>query len=445
MPVSDAASTEASSVVVIRNATLIRGTDAAPLHDAMVVIRGSRIASIGRARAIRLPAGAAVVDGRGKFIVPGLIDTHMHIASSVGTPRMRQLLAFSLAHGITGIRDASGLGRERDLVELRRQIERGEILAPRIYVSGTASPQNVARHQAAGLADLVNRLRDLGVNGIKVRNLTSVQTDTVIRAAAAASLSAFGHLYGVMPSTAWTSRALDLGATGVMHISGLGPGQTIENRTVSATGWQRDWLTLYLRWADATSDEEMRLMRALLESKAWLEPTLVVEAFVVYGDRYRNHPENQLVSQLWGQSYEQSRAGFPNFTGQDLDLARHAFGRMQGFVRRFHEAGGMVITGSDMLPWPAAGVHEELRLLVDAGLSPLAALQAATRNPARALGWDAVTGTVEVGKEADLLLLDANPLMDITNTKRIHAVVRAGRVIHRATLDSMVARDPRAP
>jgi len=105
----------------------------------------------------------------------------------------------------------------------------------------------------------------------------------------------------------------------------------------------------------------------------------------------------------------------------------------------------MVITGSDMLPWPAAGVHEELRLLVDAGLSPLAALQAATRNPARALGWDAVTGTVEVGKEADLLLLDANPLMDITNTKRIHAVVRAGRVIHRATLDSMVARDPRAP
>lgn len=99
----------------------------------------------------------------------------------------------------------------------------------------------------------------------------------------------------------------------------------------------------------------------------------------------------------------------------------------------------MVIAGTDMLPWPTAGIHEELSLLVDAGLSPLAALQAATRNAARALGWEAHTGTITIGRDADLVLLDGNPLDNITNTTRIRAVVRAGRVLDRVALDSLLA------
>jgi len=112
---------------------------------------------------------------------------------------------------------------------------------------------------------------------------------------------------------------------------------------------------------------------------------------------------------------------------------------MQDFVRRFQSAGGMILAGTDMSPWPGAGMHEELRLLVESGLSPLAALQAATWNPARALGWSARTGTIAVGLDADLVLLDANPLDDITNTARIRAVVRAGRLLNRTTLDSLLA------
>jgi len=103
----------------------------------------------------------------------------------------------------------------------------------------------------------------------------------------------------------------------------------------------------------------------------------------------------------------------------------------------------MVLAGSDMSPWPGEGIHEELRLLVLAGLSPMAALQAATRNAARVLGWERKTGTIAVGLDADLIVLDADPLRDITNTKKIWKVIRAGRVIERAELDSMLAR--RAP
>ena len=99
----------------------------------------------------------------------------------------------------------------------------------------------------------------------------------------------------------------------------------------------------------------------------------------------------------------------------------------------------MLLAGTDMLPWPGAGLHEELRLFVEAGLSPLAALQTATWNSARALGWDGHTGTIAVGLDADLVLLDADPLQDITNTTRIWAVVRAGRVLDRATLDRLLA------
>jgi imidazolonepropionase-like amidohydrolase len=426
-----------TTVVAIRNVTVIDGTGAAPLPDATVVIQGRRIEAIGPSRRVRIPPAAVVIEGRGRYLVPGFIDTHVHIASAVDTPRIERLLAFTLAYGITGVRDASGIGRERQLVDLRARIDRGDVLAPRLYVSGSGTPQNVTRYRAAGLADLIRRQRDLHVDGIKLRNLTSAQADTVIREARAAGLPVFGHTYGRGDN--FTRRAFEEGATGVMHVAGIGPARTLQQRSLTATGWQRDWLELYLHWVDASAAEELQLLHAFLAAGAWLEPTLTAEAFVLHDDWYRDRPENRLLAQLWGQSYDQARSGFPAFTGADLELARQGFSRMQAFVRRFEEAGGLVLTGTDMLPWPAAGLHEELRLLVDAGLSPLAALQAATRNAAQALGWEGLTGTIEIGREADLVLLDGNPLEDITNTRQIRAVVRAGRVLSRATLDSLVA------
>jgi hypothetical protein len=350
-----------------------------------------------------------------------------------------------LAYGITGIRDASGVGRERELVGLRARIDRGDVLGPRLYVSGSGTPQNVPRYHAAGLGDLIHRLRDLGVDGIKLRNLTSVQADTVIREARAAGLPAYGHTYGLRTyelgsNTDFTLRALQEGAAGVMHIFGIGPAEVLQPRTLRATGWQRDWLGGYLHWLDASPAEESQLLDAFLARGAWLEPNLTVDAFVLHDEWYRDRPENRLLPAWYEMSYDQLRAGYPNFTGSDLELARHGFIRAQAFVRRFHEAGGLVLAGTDELPWPGAGLHEELRLLVDAGLTPLAALQAATRNAARALGWEARTGTITVGREADLVLLDGNPLEDITNTRRIRAVVRAGRVLDRAALDSLLAR-----
>ena len=223
-----------------------------------------------------------------------------------------------------------------------------------------------------------------------------------------------------------------------MHIAGIGPAGVLEPRQLSATGWRRDWLGLYLHWLDASATEEARLLDALLASGAWLEPTFTADAVDLYDEWYRDRPENQLLEELTGFSYDQWLEGLPNFEGSDLELARQGLTRAQAFLRRFHEAGGLVLAGTDYLPWPAAGLHEELRLLVDAGLTPLAALQAATRNAALALGWEARTGTITIGREADLVLLDGNPLADISNTRRIAGVWARGRHYDRAQLDAML-------
>jgi imidazolonepropionase-like amidohydrolase len=429
--VSARAQAPQETVIAIRDVTVISGTGAPVLKGATVLIRGRRIEVVGPAKGVPIPAGAQVIDGSGKYLIPGLIDTHVHIAGAVGKPALDRALALELAHGVTGVRDASGIGRERELVALRSHSDSGEVLAPRLYVSGSGTPQKVPRYQATGLVDLIQKLAVVGVDGIKLRNLSGAQADTVISAARATGLPSFGHTYGGAGD--YTLRAIDAGAAGAMHVLGIGPAAQLAPRELLAKGWQRGWLELYLHWTDASAAEEERLLRRMVESHTWLEPTFTTDAFVLHDEWYRGRAESRFLFA----SYDSMRMGFPTYTGNDLVLAREAFQRMQRFVRRFQEAGGLVLAGTDMLPWPGAGLHEELRLLVLAGLTPMQALQAATRNAARALGWEGKTGTIVAGLDADLALLDADPLQDITNSTRIWKVIRAGRVIDRATLDSM--------
>jgi imidazolonepropionase-like amidohydrolase len=134
--------------------------------------------------------------------------------------------------------------------------------------------------------------------------------------------------------------------------------------------------------------------------------------------------------------WEEVSYGTPGFDGEHWQEYRAGFVRMKEFVRRFHEAGGLITAGTDSLPFPAFSLHEELELLVEAGLSPMAALQAATRDAARVLRRDGHIGTVEEGKLADLVLLGANPLDDIRHIRRIKAVVVRGQLLQREDLYS---------
>jgi imidazolonepropionase-like amidohydrolase len=429
-------------VVAIRDVTVISATGAPPLPGATVILRGTQIRTVGRSRETRIPSGATIIEGRGKYLIPGLIDTHVHIASEAGRPTMDLSLALELAHGVTGMRDASAAGRERAMVALRVQIDSGNVLGPRLYVSGSATPQNMGRYGASGFADLIQQLKAVGVDGIKLRNLTSAQADTAIAAARAAGLPAYGHTYGLTADVGdFTLRAVKAGAAGVMHVGGIGPAATIKPREIAATGEWRYWVENFAHWVDASAPEEERLLRTMIAHRTWLEPTLTTEAFTLHDEWYRGRPETRLI---WWSTYDSARIGLPPLAKVDRELGLQAHERATRFVRRFHEAGGVVLAGTDMMPWPGAGIHEELRLLVRAGLSPMAALQAATRNAARALGWERRTGTIAPGLDADLVVLDADPLADIGNTTKIWKVIRAGHVLDRRALDLLATIPPSA-
>jgi hypothetical protein len=188
-----------------------------------------------------------------------------------------------------------------------------------------------------------------------------------------------------------------------------------------------------LHWLHADATAEGTLIDTLVSRGVWIEPTLVTEDWLAFPERHR---VAWLERRLAG-SYDELRAGFPAWSGQELEDFRAAFGRMKDFVLRFHQAGGLVITGTDCLPSCGTGVHDEMELLVSAGLGPAAALRAATLDAARALGREGTIGAVAPGLLADLLLLEANPLDDIRATRRIAAVIAGGRYFERPALERL--------
>lgn len=186
-------------------------------------------------------------------------------------------------------------------------------------------------------------------------------------------------------------------------------------------------------WLHSDPLAERALIDTMVARGVWLEPTLITEEWVVAGERFRPAWDERRIPG----SYDAIRAGFPTYEGDDLARYRAAYDRMRDFVRRFHQAGGAVIAGTDCLPACGFGLPDELALLVEAGLTPAAALRAGTIDAARALGWETRIGSIEPGKLADLLLLDADPLDDVLNTRRISAVVAGGRYLHSSALEAL--------
>jgi imidazolonepropionase-like amidohydrolase len=445
----------APAVLAIVGATVVDVENGHLLPNSTILVTGNRIQALGPATGIRVPPEARVVDAGGKYAIPGLIDTHTHIGMMEdGQPVIREfdpILRFLLANGVTAAREAHGAGRERELVRLRDGVEGGDIVLPRLYVSGTANLRNVETHGAADLRELVRRLAVLGVDGVKIIYTSRDEALAVISEAKQAGLPVYGHtwVYGgswyrrpdlSYAFDGYTLAAVEAGLSGVMHTHSSTPqpdaamppppAAPLDDETSMA--W---WLHTRSRWVHADTAAVESLLSAMLAHGTWLEPNLVVDDGYAHPERYRAYVGDAHLGQPVAEFMSV-------YEGDDLQLQRAALERQMEFVRLFHEAGGLVIAGTDNHPAPGFGIHDEMRLLVEAGLPPLAALQAATRNAAHALGWQERLGTIVPGKLADLVLLDANPLDDIANTRRIHAVVLNGRVIHRAELDALLTPAP---
>jgi len=435
----------AAPAVAIVHVNLIDATGSPPQRDMTVIVRDQRIAELGKSAAVPLPADARVVDGYGKFLIPGLWDMHVHEVFGDWLPRNEKVvLPLFVANGITGVRDMGG-----DLPVLREwraQIAAGKLLGPRMYIAGPMLDGPVPRFPSsapvANAADgrrWVDDLKAGGVDFIKIQSL--IPRDGYFAAAAEAKkvgLTFVGHV----PDAVRASEASNAGQKSIEHFTGIFEGcSTIEDQLVNG---HRRGPGPNVSTYDA--NRARALIALMAKNQTWQVPTLVWERGQwLVDDIDKSH--DPLIKYAPSSWKDHTWPMFVHDIMESMDTdplpVRKRFFQMElEMTLAMFKAGVPFMAGTDTAAgvhvFPGFSLHEELALFVSAGLTPMQALQTATRNPAQFMGRLADMGTVETGKLADLVLLDANPLDDINNTRRIRAVVLAGRYFDRAALDRML-------
>ena len=411
--------------VAITHVTVIDAGSSGRRVDQTVIVRGDRIVSVGPWRAGTIPAGARVLNGRGKFLMPGLWDMHVHAAITGG----RAMLSLYVANGVTGVRDMAG---DWDTLRTwRSEIARAGLVGPRIVASGpyleggdVPVPHLLARN-AAEARTAVDSLISLGVDFIKVHSqLTAESYFAIARRARERGVVFAGHVPRVVGSAA----ASDSGQKSIEHMLAIPVPCSVS-----------DSIALEPRFAvqgaigRCTTETLAPLYAKFARNGTYVTPTLTAMVEVaswpsrrVPGDtlaHYLPQAARDFVAQIFP---------MPDSIPPNADsVGRAILAKRLQQVEAMRRAGVHVLTGNDAplrnSP-PGFGLLEEMTLLARGGMSPMEVLKAATIEPARYLGMLDSAGTVAAGKLADLVLLDANPLEDIGNVRRIAAVVANGRV-----------------
>ena len=407
------------------NVTVVDATSPQPRVDRTVVIRGNRIVAEGPAASTKVPANARAIDGRGKFLIPGLWDMHVHLVMPGG----KQVLPLYIANGVTGVRDMAG--DWATLTAWRRDIARGILIGPRIVASGpyleggdVPIPHLLVK-TPADAAPAVDSLIRLGVDFIKVHGqLTPESYYAIARAARARRMPFAGHV----SRSVGAANASDSGQASIEHILSI-PNACTPAESVSLA----PRFTVQGALGRCSSADLSSLFDKLRRNGTRVVPTLTAQLEVARWPK-RDLPGDS-VQRYLPDSLKQYVAGiFPmvDSVPPDADVVGlKLFDKRVAMAGALHRAGVIVMTGTDAplrnSP-PGFGLHEELLLLTKAGMTPFEVLRAATLEPVRFLGLADSLGTIETGKVADLVLLSANPLVDIRNSSRTVLVVSNGRV-----------------
>lgn len=431
------------------------------IPDRTVIVAGGQIAAVGTSTATAVPARATVVDARGKYLIPGLWDMHVHTLYD-GRPEL--MFPMLIANGITSVRDmhtfaADPLGRLRTY---RAGVANGAILGPRIIGAGyildgpgrdgppegfhvVRTPDEARREVdtlVAGGADFIKVYSHLSpavyeaiVDEAKRKHIPFAgHVPDAIHAmhAADAGQRTFEHLFGVLEDCSADRDALVSGRAELDQATDDKRNAALDARLHEL--WERDFGNF-----DVTQCDE--LFAHMRRADTWATPTLVVFepdtrdiAQLLSDPRLRFIPSATRAA--WADDARAWRAH------HDAAQVAHMFSIRLQVVAAMQHAGVGLLAGTDIFnpfTFPGFSLHDELSLLVRAGLTPAEALRTATINPARALGLTASSGTVQPGKRADMVLLDANPLLDIANTRKIAGVVVNARYLDRHALDELLA------
>jgi imidazolonepropionase-like amidohydrolase len=418
--------------IALVGGTLIDGNGGAPVKDAVVLIEGDRIIKVGPKDKIKYPKTARVIDVTGKYLLPGLIDMHVHYDGWMGE--------LFLAHGVTTVKD---LGNDVEWISaMSADIERGKVSGPRLfYVGNGLDAPPPAREHHVGIDNpemakqAVTLLHSRGASAIKVREKMPPEIlRAVVEQARRLGIPVTGHI-----GRTNAREAALVGINGLEHASG------IVEATASQLGHEkppRNELEYFIAELKAfsliDSAKAEELVKFLAQKRVSLIPTMTNhwrmasarrDDFASEDAGYAKNPSlayvPEQVRQIWATSFL-----FKVKDADDLAQIKTGYKKLQELLKQYHRAGGTILAGSDtLISVPGLSLQRELLFLVDLGLTPIEALTIATRNNAQFLGKGAVLGTIAPRKLADILILDGNPLEDIRNISKVAMVIKGGQIL----------------
>jgi imidazolonepropionase-like amidohydrolase len=432
------------TVFSIINVTVIDVAEGRARPFRTVIVRDGKIEE-NRDTLIKGKLPGEHINGTGKFLIPGLWDMHTHIIFGDWFPRGKDVtLPLFIANGITGVRD---MGSDLEpLQEWRKEILAGTLVGPRIVMSGPMLdgpqprfPSSIAIKTPEDGRRAVDDLKKRGADFIKLQSLIPRDAVFVIADEAKKQQITFvGHV----PDAVRASEASNAGQKSFEHLIGIFEGASpLEDEFIKGQKNETKFLATY------DSARAAKLFELLAKNQTWQCPTLVWERggnlieLTDYHDSRAKYVPAYWKDTTWKRFTDQITH---DFNTDDSATRRRFVQKELEVVNAMHKAGIPFLAGTDTPPgvyiFPGFSLHEELQRFVAAGFTPLEALRTATLNPAKFLGRENELGTIEKGKIADMVLLDANPLEDIRNTQKIAAVVANGRYFSRANLDMMLAR-----
>ncbi|MFX0201663.1 MAG: amidohydrolase family protein [Candidatus Hodarchaeota archaeon] len=443
--------------LAITNVTIIDVTGAPARSEMTVLVRDNLISSVSRTEKMQIPKDAKVIDASGKYLIPGLWDMHVHSSYTgwfakedtwfIENNEINKEIFFPLciANGVLGIRDLGG-----DLQALKRwrqEVEQKKLIGPRIIATGPIidGPKpsfplgSIAIGSAIEGRRVVNSLLQEGADFIKVREL--IPRDAYF--AIADECKRLGiPLAGHVPKSVNAYEASDAGQKCIEHFTSswllsLCQPEELEKGPKS-----------FDRLLHIYSEEKAKsVFKKFVGNGTWLCPTLVLDHRLSHLDEIdqSNHPGLKYIPEYWIDNNWKPylHRKLSNYSSEDAAYSKKAFNKQLKLTDIMNRSGVQLLAGTDTIGIylvPGFSLHEELALLVKAGLTPMEALKTATINPAKYLGLQDSLGTIGENKIADLVLLDANPLENISNTQKINAVIINGKFFSRADLDIMLAQ-----
>lgn len=425
--------------LVLAHVTLIDVASGSLKPDLTVVITGDRITELGEASKVAVPPGVKQVNAAGKFLIPGLWDMHVHWY-------IKDYFSLFTANGVTGIRQMFG---NPDLLRWRQDIAKGTFQGPRMIVASPIIdgpkpvwPNSIAVSNEAEGRKAVSKVKQQGADFVKVYSL--LPRDAYFGIADEAKRQSIPFV-GHVPFAVSPAEASDAGQKSIEHLTGIviacsDKEAELRKEVVQANSPGVRARAEAIALESYNNKKAAELFERFVKNGTWQCPTLtVLRSTASLGDQsFRSDPRLKYVSRQIKERWSQRIA---NRNEENFANAKKVLQKQLEIVGAMQRAGVQILAGTDTgnpFCFPGFSLHDELALLVKAGLTPMEALRSATLNPAKFLGLDKTLGTVEPGKVADLVLLDANPLEDIRHTQKINAVILNGRLFDRKALDKML-------